>query len=112
MTVALCAIPLFSVVTVALDFQDRVSAKSKLQEAVDAGALAGARQLALAGTTSNDTAITSTATNVALTTIDGGISAAPVSFTVSADHAANSVTVAGQTDHKPLIGFLSFGSRH
>lgn len=111
MTAALCALPLFAAVTAGLDFQDVVSAKSKLQEAVDAGALAGARQLTVAGTSSNDTAITATATNVATTTIAGGISASPVTFTVTTDHAANSVTVVGQTEHQPLIGFLSFAQK-
>jgi len=105
---ALSAVPLILAVTGVLEITDMSNQKARLQEAADAGALAGAGQLAIA--TSGVPQVSAAATTVATQTLSGKDDSA--SFTASVDMKAGSVTVTGQTTHTPLIGFLDFGGSH
>lgn len=106
--VALCAVPLIAVVTGVIEMQGMESARSRLQAAVDAGALAGAQRLGLvnANGSSDVQAAATTAANSDL----GNFGDTPVTYTVKVDTTKNSVTLAATAAHKALIGFMGFGS--
>ena len=111
MVVGLCAVPVIFAAAGVLECQDMANAKGRVQAAVDAAALNGAQQLTMAQTGQGDSALIATATEVGNTTFGGALSPEPVTFSVTVDHAAGSVTVTAQTEHKPLIGFMGFGDQ-
>ncbi|HTN41434.1 MAG TPA: pilus assembly protein TadG-related protein [Asticcacaulis sp.] len=110
---ALCAIPLVLAVTGVLEITDMSSARSRLQDAADAGALAGAGQLAIAAVGS--TQVTQTAVTVATQSIEtsgsGGNTTKPT-FAATIDTSGSAVTVTARATHKPLIGFMNFGHQN
>jgi Flp pilus assembly protein TadG len=107
---ALAAVPVVLAITGVIEITDLSNARGRLQEAVDAGALAGAGQLAIA--TVDNRQVTQTAITVAGQSISesgtGGQTTTPT-FSAAVDNPASSVTVTGQSAHKPLLGFMSFG---
>jgi len=110
---AFAAIPVVLVVAGVIEITDMSNARGRLQEAADAGALAGAGQLAIA--TTGTTQISRTATTVArqsLETSGSGGKTAGADFSASVDTRAGSVTVTGTAEHTPLIGFMDFGNSH
>jgi|GEM_PF-881093 len=110
---AFAAIPVVLVVAGVIEITDMSNARGRLQEAADAGALAGAGQLAIA--TTGTTQISLTATTVArqsLETSGSGGKTAGADFSASVDTRAGSVTVTGTAEHTPLIGFMDFGNSH
>ncbi len=108
---AFAAVPLVLAVTGVLEITDTANARARLQEAADAGALAGAGQLAIAtiGSSQVSQAAVTVATQSIATSGSGGKTTTP-SFAATVDTRANSVTVTGQSVHKPLIGFMDFGN--
>ncbi|MFT4074509.1 MAG: pilus assembly protein TadG-related protein [Asticcacaulis sp.] len=107
---ALAAVPVALAITGVVEITDTANARNRLQDAADAGALAGAGQLAIA--TVGQTQVGQTAVTVADQSISqsgsGGQTTAPV-FTAAVDTHAGTVTVTGQSTHKALIGFMGFG---
>lgn len=101
---AVAAVPLLLAVAGAIELTDMSGQKSRLQAAVDAGALAGAGRLSLA-LYDGDTEATSTAVTAAMQNLGSKLDGR---FTVVIDHAAGTLTVNGQADHKSLIGFMDF----
>ena len=108
MIAALAAVPLLLAVTGVLELTDMSKERADLQAAADAGALAGAGQLAIA--TIGTTQIKGAAETVAHQTLDGHSDNPTASFNASADIKAGTVTVAGHAQHRPLIGFMNFGN--
>ncbi len=108
MVVALCAVPLIAVTTGVVEMQGMENAKSRLQAAVDAGALAGAQRLGLVN--ANGSADVQSAATTAANSDLGTFGDLPVSYTVTVDTTKNSVTLVGTAEHKALIGFMGFGS--
>lgn len=105
--VALCAVPLFFAVFGALEVVNTHAEHARLQDAVDAGALAGAGRLSVASTTDQgpvSTAVTTTQHSINDARIK---SAVRVVATVAADR--QSITVDAIADHKALVGFMGFG---
>jgi len=105
--VALCAVPLLFAVFGALEVVNTHAEHARLQDAVDAGALAGAGRLSIASTTDQgpvSTAITITQRSISDARIT---SAVKVVATVAADR--QSITVEAKADHKALVGFMDFG---
>jgi len=109
---AIAAVPVVLAVTGVIEITDMSSARAQLQEAADAGALAGAGQLAIA--TIGSTQISQTAVTVAGQSVEtsgsGGKTTTPA-FAATVDMRAGSVTVTGSAEHKPLIGFMNFGDQ-
>lgn len=106
--VALCAVPLFFAVFGALEVVNTHAEHARLQDAVDAGALAGAGRLSVASTTDQgpvSTAVTVTQRGIADARIKSAVN---VVATVAADR--QSITVDAVADHKALIGFMGFGN--
>ncbi|HTM79849.1 pilus assembly protein TadG-related protein [Asticcacaulis sp.] len=109
---AFSAIPLVLAVTGVIEITDMSNARGRLQEAADAGALAGAGQLAIA--TIGAAQVSQTAVTVAeqsIGTSGQGSRTTPPAFTATVDTHASSVTVTGVAEHKPLIGFMDFGNQ-
>jgi hypothetical protein len=107
---ALCAVPLLAIATGVVELQDISNAHSKLQAAIDAGALAGAQRLGVVNSngSSDVTTAAQTAANFNLgTTFPSG----SVAYTVAIDTKKESVTLTGSVDHKALIGFLGVGNQ-
>lgn len=109
---AFAAVPLVLAVTGVIEITDMSNARSRLQAAADAGALAGAGQLAIA--TVGSTQVSQTAVTVAGQSIEtsgsGGRTTTP-SFAATVDTSASTVTVTGVAEHQPLIGFMNFGNQ-
>ena len=109
---AFSAVPIVLAVTGVLEITDISNARSRLQEAADAGALAGAGQLAIAMVGS--TQISGMAVTVARQSIEtngSGGKTTPPAFTATVDTHAGTVTVVGTADHQPLIGFMGLGTQ-
>jgi Flp pilus assembly protein TadG len=109
---ALSALPIVLAVTGVMEITDMSNARGRLQEAADAGALAGAGQLAIA--TAGVTQVSQTAITVAgqsIRTSGAGGKTTPPAFTATVDTRAGSVTVTGTAEHQPLIGFMDFGKQ-
>ncbi|MBW8882579.1 MAG: pilus assembly protein [Asticcacaulis sp.] len=104
MTFALCAIPLLFAMFGVVDMMGASGMHANLQSAVDAGALAGATRLSVANT---GVSVSDTAIRVAQDALDAAHVGDKVTFTVSVTADGSSVTVTGQTSHKPMIGFMS-----
>jgi Flp pilus assembly protein TadG len=109
---ALSAVPIVLAVTGVIEITDMSNVRGRLQEAADAGALAGAGQLAIA--TAGVTQVSQTAVTVAMQSIGTsgpGGRTTPPAFTATVDTGAGSVTVTGTAEHQPLIGFMDFGKQ-
>ncbi|MDI7773906.1 pilus assembly protein [Asticcacaulis sp. EMRT-3] len=109
--VALAAIPLLMGAMAALEFTDMSNAHARLQAAVDEGALSGAGQLAVATTTSGDSAVLDNAQTVAQQTLASQNTSDTASFTASIGGNRSSVTVDGYTLYKPITGILGVQPR-
>jgi len=101
----LVAVPLLLVVTGAAEMMDLSSQKTKLQAAVDAGALAGAAKLSLALYDAD-----TQASSAAATTAAQNLGAADATFTVTVDHTANTLTLTGVAPHRSLTGLINLGN--
>lgn len=107
MVVGLCAGPLLLILTGVMEIQDIAATRGNLQEAVDAGALAGAQRLGIANSDSTD--IQAAATAAANSNLPANFHATNVTYTVTEDTKTEAVTVTATARHVPLIGFMDFG---
>jgi len=105
---ALCAVPLLAAVAGATELYSAANERSVLQNAVDAGALAGAGRLSVASST-RTTTVTDTAVAIAQQNLTAAGVTSKVDFTVSMDDQNDTVTLSAVAQHKALIGFNGFG---
>jgi Flp pilus assembly protein TadG len=105
---ALCAVPVLFAVFGTLELMNTHNERARLQDAVDAGALAGAGRLSVA--TSSDQGPNGTAITVAQRFADDAGIRSDIRFvaTVAADR--QSITVDAVADHKAVAGFMDFGN--
>lgn len=103
MVFALAAVPVLLGVVGAVEMTDLSSQKSKLQAAVDAGALAGASKLSLALYDAD-----TEATNAAVTSAKQNFNPAGVTYAVAIDHTTNTMTLTGQAPHSSVTGLMNF----
>ncbi len=101
---ALCALPLLLAVGGALAYGSMVNERSLMQDAVDAGALAGALRMTVAGSSGAGSNAADIATQTARRVLDEGHIHAPVTFTVASD--ASSFTLAATADHHAMTGLI------
>ena len=106
---ALCAIPLCSAVFGVIEIGGLAAARANLQEAVDAGALAGAGRLAVATNDGAQGAKNAATTAAARVVANTGITS-PVAYHVVFGAKNSSVTLTATTQHKALVGFMGFGN--
>jgi Flp pilus assembly protein TadG len=103
----LTAIPLMFAAFGIIELSSASGERASLQEAVDAGALAGAGRLSMANTAAQtpiDTAVTVAQQSAARSHLRS-----KATFSAAIDGKASTITVTGAADHKALIGFLGFG---
>lgn len=105
---ALCAIPLMAAVAGAAELYSASNERSVLQNAVDAGALAGAGRLSVAGS-GRTSAVNDTAIATAKQNLDAAGVTSNVDFTVSIDTVNDAVTLSAASAHKSLINFGGVG---
>lgn len=104
---ALCAIPLLFAGFGVLELAAASNERGNLQEAVDAGALAGAGRLSIAST-SDEGPVQAAIAAANMVIKNAGIkSNVQVAATVAADR--QSVTVTAAADHQAIAGFMEFG---
>jgi len=107
---ALCAVPLIAITTGVIEIQGISNVHSKLQAAIDAGALAGAQRLGVVNTNGSSD-VTTAAETAANFNLSGAFGSEPVSYTVTIDTQKESVTLTGSVNHKALIGFMGVGNQ-
>lgn len=83
--------------------------RALLQDAADAGALAGAGKLTIATYAGNTDSIKSTAVTSAMRQLDGLPKNTRATFTADVDLKTGIVTVNGIGDREPLFGFMGLG---
>ncbi len=105
MTTALCAFPLLLAIGGAVEYGCQVSERSALQDAVDAGALAGAARMTVAGGSGTANNAADVATETAQRVLSAAHVSSSVTFSVSSD--ASSLTLAATSDHHALLGLMS-----
>ncbi|ESQ91256.1 hypothetical protein ABAC460_06740 [Asticcacaulis sp. AC460] len=101
MIFALAAVPLLLAVGGALEYGDMSGLKNRLQQAADAGALAGAGRLSLASTNGDEDA-----RRVAIRTATDNLADDRATFTVAIDRADGTLTVNAQAEHHGITGVL------
>ncbi len=106
----LCVIPLTFAVCAAIELFSASNERASLQNAVDAGALAGAARLSVASSTRTDN-VSSAAMTVAQQVLTDAHIATRVTFEVTLENNDQAVTVVAHADHKALIGFDGFGNQ-
>ncbi len=106
--ISLAIIPVLFATTGAIEMMSISSARSRLQAAVDAAALAGAEKLSVT-TTSTLPMVTRSAIQAGTDNMAGGRDAA--AFDVKVAGTRTSVTVDGTANHKALIGFFGLGDQ-
>lgn len=104
LVVGLCAFPLLLAVGGALEFGDMASERSRLQDAVDAGALAGASRMTVAGGAGVGQNGSDVAVQAAQRSLAENHFQPAVTFEASAD--ASSLTLTAHARHKALTGLL------
>ncbi|MBP2158719.1 MULTISPECIES: TadE/TadG family type IV pilus assembly protein [Asticcacaulis] len=104
---ALCAVPVLFAAFGALEMVNTHAERARLQDAVDAGALAGAGRLSVASTTDQGPVGTAIATAQRAIT-DAGIKS-DVHFVATVATDRQSITVDATADHKAIAGFMGFG---
>lgn len=105
----LCALPLTFIACAAIDLYGVSNERALLQNAVDAGALAGAAHLSVASSSRTDS-VTSAAIAVAEQVLKDAHVSSAVVFDVVLENNNQAVTVTAHADHKALIGFDGFGN--
>lgn len=108
--VALCAVPLLLAVFGVIELAGASNERQKLQEAVDAGALAGAGRLAIAST-SGDTGPGDTAVAVARQYVASTGIRSDVAYTPTVSLSPASVTLRAVAEHRSLAGFMGLGDQ-
>ncbi len=107
---ALCAVPVLLTVFGVIELGNASNDRAKLQDAVDAGALAGAGRLSIASTT-NDLGPTDTAVAVAQQAVANAKISSEVVYNAAIGANRESVTLEAVADHKALVGFMGFGDQ-
>ena len=105
----LCALPLTFIACAAIDLYGVSNERALLQNAVDAGALAGAGHLSVASSSRTDN-VTAAAIAVAQQVLNDAHVSSAVVFDVVLEKNNQAVTVTAHADHKALIGFDGFGN--
>ncbi len=101
---ALCAFPLMLAAGGAMEYGSVVSERSILQDAVDAGALAGASRMTVAGGSGIANNASDVATETAQHVLTEGHVPSAVTFNVASD--ASSLTLTAVSNHRALTGLL------
>ncbi|UDF05019.1 pilus assembly protein TadG-related protein [Asticcacaulis sp. AND118] len=109
-TVTLLAVPLMLAVGGAVELTAVSRDKTILQEAADAGALAGAGRLTLATYGQNTSGINSFATQTAYKQLQGIGDSVDVTFTATTDLQKGTVEVRGLAKRKPIFSAITFGT--
>lgn len=109
-TVALLAVPLMLAVGGAIELNAYNRDKSRLQDAADAGALAGAGRLTLATYGQNTSGVTTFATQTAYLQANPLPEGLTVEFTATADLQKGMVEVTGVAQRKPIFSAIDFAS--
>lgn len=104
---AICAVPLMIAIVGALEMGDMSGDKSRLQAAVDAGALAGAGRLSVALANPEQDARTA-----AIRSATDNMNGHAASFSVTVDRANGTLTVDGTSEHATITGFLGDKTLH
>lgn len=99
MIFALAAVPLLLAIGGALEYGDMSGLKNRLQQAADAGALAGAGRLSLASTTGDEDA-----RQAAIRAARDNLKRDTATFTVDIDRSAGTLTVLAQAEHDGITG--------
>jgi Flp pilus assembly protein TadG len=112
MTMGLAAVGLIGVAGLALDYTSAISWRSRLQDAADAAALAGAKEFRLSNTAQST--VVSVARTFAETSLDDARAALNnLKIAPAADFTAKTVTVAIDADVKTsLMGIFGFDTMH
>ncbi|MDC7695425.1 MULTISPECIES: TadE/TadG family type IV pilus assembly protein [Asticcacaulis] len=109
-TVAMVAVPLMLAAGGAIELSAYNRDKSALQDAADAGALAGAGRLTLATYGQNTTGITNFAVQTAAMQAKGLPDGVSVEFSATADLQKGMVEVTGVAHRKPIFSAIDFGT--
>lgn len=110
-TVAMLAVPVMLVVGGAIELNAFNRDKSRLQDAADAGALAGASRLTLATYGQNTSGITAFASQTAYLQANPLPEGLTVDFTATADLPEGVVEVTGVAQRKPIFSAIGFGAQ-
>lgn len=105
---ALAAVPVLGAVFGAVEISHTAAHRALLQDATDAGALAGAGRMSVVRST-GDEAVRQTAENVARQVLENGRIDHDVTFTTTIDPVKGTVTVHARADHKAMVGFMGLG---
>ncbi|WP_031231150.1 pilus assembly protein TadG-related protein [Asticcacaulis sp. YBE204] len=109
LTTGLIAVPLLMAAAGGVEFAAAHKEHAQMQDAADAGALAGAGKLAVATYNQNTNGIREVAVSTAMDQLGGLPASTSVQFNAEVDLSKGRVTVTGIADRKPLMGFMDIG---
>ncbi|MDC7684867.1 pilus assembly protein TadG-related protein [Asticcacaulis sp. BYS171W] len=109
LTTGLVAVPLLMAAAGGVEFASAHKERAQMQDAADAGALAGAGKLAVATYNQNTDGIRQIAVDTAMDQLNDLPKSTSVQFTAEVDLTKGLVTVTGVADRKSLMGFMKIG---